>query len=137
MNWGQKLAVSLGIFIVFISTLGYFMIKASGEDSADKDYYEKGVNFDTEYKKRQKLIDDALTPSVNITNVAIEIQFKQAAKGEMIFYRPSNKTMDKRSTFVTDVQNKVIIPTTKLSNGAWDMELQWADYLYKQRISIP
>lgn len=68
MNWGTKLIIGMASFMAFIIVLGTLMITSKSDPLVDEDYYEKGLNYDTEIKRLEKVKQDSVAASKEITN---------------------------------------------------------------------
>ena len=58
MNWGTKLVIGMGLFMAFIITLVVFMMRSGSDDLVDKDYYQKGIEYDKEYTRKNQVQQD-------------------------------------------------------------------------------
>jgi len=137
MNWGKGLVIGLGLFMSFIVFLVVMMLN-SPEDSFDKNYYEKGLAYDTDYQKKQNVISDKVEPSITYNDELITIIFKAVDSGQVNFKKPSNKSEDRLINFTGNVVN---ISRKSILNGEWKVVLTWTahkkDYLFEQSIYLP
>ena len=46
MNWGLKIVIGLATFIVFIVSMGIYMVSKDTDSLVDNDYYEKSLSYD-------------------------------------------------------------------------------------------
>lgn len=60
MNWGTKLVIGMLTFMSFIVVLGILMFRSTPDPLVDEDYYEKGLNYDLEMKRMEKLKADSI-----------------------------------------------------------------------------
>ena len=75
MNWGTKLLIGMGLFMAFIITLAVLMIKSGSDDLVDKDYYQKGIEYDKDYERKSQMQKDQAEPEISIGE-SIRIIFK-------------------------------------------------------------
>ncbi|MDA9555449.1 FixH family protein [Pelobium sp.] len=137
MNWGKGLVIGLIAFMSYITILAIKMLN-SNEDSFDKDYYEKGLAYNTEYTQKQQVKIDHAEPIINYNDDVLTINFKTTGSGEIDFKRPSSKTEDKLIKFTG---NEVTILRKELLTGEWKVIIHWTNkhktYLYEQSIYLP
>lgn len=63
MNWGTKIIIGMVSFMAFIIVLGILMIRSNPDPLVDEDYYEKGLNYDQEIKRMEKVKQDSIASS--------------------------------------------------------------------------
>lgn len=136
MNWGKGIILGMIVFMGFIISLVVFMIRSS-DDNYDKDYYEKGINYNQEFKEKQQVLKDSIIPQLNLSNQVLDIKFKQAEKGIIYLKRPSNGNLDRQLNFVG---KKVYIPLNKLKKGHWQIVINWywhqKKYYYESKFFV-
>ena len=141
MNWGTKLVIGMVLFMGFIATLVFFMIINNDQDALiEKDYYEKGQNYDLDYKAMQDARDDKIIPIITTDEKGTTILFPVAVAYEMLWRRLSDPSLDR--TFKSDIpKNEVFIPLNDLKSGSWLLRIQYKinekKYLYQNKIMIP
>jgi len=139
MNWGTKLVIGMGLFMSFIITLAVLMIRSESDDLVDVNYYEKGIEYDKDYIRKNQLIEDMAEPEISITD-QLTIIFKSPAKGNIRFIHPSDKTKDNTLTFDSGKGNQVLIPLNEYRKGHWKVSVEWESneksYLYEKNIVI-
>jgi len=137
MNWGKGLVIGLASFMLFITIL-VIQMSRTPEDSFDKDYYEKGLNYDVDYKQSQQVITDKAEPIIKQTNDYVSISFVGADSGTVNFRRPSDRKKDQTFSFNNaDVQ----LPKSNFEKGEWKIIIHWSvgqkKYLYKTNMFMP
>jgi hypothetical protein len=60
MNWGTKLIIGMLSFMSFIIVLAVLMITSKPDPLVDEDYYEKGLNYDSEVQRMERMKKDSL-----------------------------------------------------------------------------
>ncbi|WP_158534881.1 FixH family protein [Mucilaginibacter hurinus] len=140
MNWGKGLITGMAIFMLFILTLVIKMFNQPVDDY-DREYYEKGLAYDSTYNKEKQVVTDKATPALSVANDYVQLQFVAPANVQLLFTRPSDRKMDVIFTLDTDKYNRVKIPLNGLTAGQWLLTIDWESYkkqyLYKQQITIP
>lgn|GEM_PF-81569 len=136
MNWGKGIILGLAAFMTFVIVLVVMMFKSS-DDSYDKDYYEKGLNYDKVYEQKKNVLDDKAAPAVHINAEFIVIDFLELESGKVEFFRPSDNRLDK--TF--QVNGKQLkLPLSELAKGEWKLIAEWSSkgksYLYEKNVFI-
>ena len=142
-NWGHGIIVT---FVLFGAFMAYFYVNMSKEsiELVGKNYYADGQEFQRKINERKQT--EALTEKASIQFAE---DFKQAKiqlpssiqKGTIVFYRPSNATLDKTLEITSNSSGLSFIQTDFLIKGPWNVSLQWEkagkNYVEEQRILIP
>jgi len=127
-------------FMSFIVVLGVLMFNSKTDALVDNDYYEKGLNYDKDYNRKEQVKIDDAAPIIEITADNILLTFKNKAEGSIKLVRNSDKRMDKNITMLTDAANVVKIPLQGIEKGQWRLIISWTseglDYLNEQEILI-
>lgn len=142
MNWGTKILLGMGIFMLFIITLVVFMFAKHGNDAlVEEDYYEKGISYNATYDAEQNVLSEDAKPVVSVNQKQLIVALKDSANYNLILLRPSNKSEDlsfEGNTITTG--NLILIDRSKLAKGAWFLNLKWKngnkEYLYKTTITL-
>lgn len=125
MNWGTKIILGLGSFMLFIIASSIYMVTKDSDSLIDEDYYENSLNYDEVYNRKQNLINDDVSTSIVQREDTLHIQFNSGDnKGELIFRRPSDGSMDRAVPFYT-ATNMLKLPILDLQKGNWSLELNW------------
>lgn len=142
MNWGTKLALGMATFITFIMCMvGYMFYVHGRDDLIEENYYEKGINYDTEYNAEENVLKDDAKPQITVTKNQIVIKVKENATYKLVLMRPSNSAEDLRlKGNTTGDSNLILVDKKKMAKGLWFLNLQWRsenkDYLYKNTITL-
>lgn len=140
MNWGTKLIIGMLSFMTFIIVLAVLMMRSSDDALVDNDYYEKGINYDKDYTKKENVKKNDATPEVSTANNKIIITFTEAAEGTVKLIRTADKKMDKLIVLKTDTANQFIIPMEGKATGLWKLQLEWKSmgtpYLYEKEVML-
>lgn len=137
MNWGKGLVIGLGLFMGFVVFLVVMMFQAP-DDSFDKDYYEKGLDYDQEYNRKKQVLTDNATPEIKLQEDSFNIVFSALDSGNLKMVRPSSHLEDEDFKLV---DKKTTISTNKLKRGEWKLIIEWnannKEYLYEKNLFIP
>ncbi|AMR33550.1 hypothetical protein A0256_20045 [Mucilaginibacter sp. PAMC 26640] len=139
MNWGKGIIGGMVLFMLFILSMCIYMFMAP-EDGYDHQYYEKGLNFDKDFKKEQQVQKDQASPLITVWNKSVRIRFVKPAAGTIKFVRPANEALHKEIKLDSLAGNEVAINTENMAVGRWQIILNWDSnhkaYLYHQEIDI-
>jgi nitrogen fixation protein FixH len=144
-NWGYGLAISLGLFMLLIISLGVRMMLASEKLVEDRPY-ERGLLYQAEIEKQTRS-----KPFIPLTNVEYQPQRKlirislpaevQAEQGEILLYRPSDGKQDRRYSLKLNSDKTTEIPVTGLASGRWQVKISWinqsAPYQVEKTLYLP
>lgn len=137
MNWGKISILVLGLFMAFIITLVVLMGRSSDDALIDKDYYEKGLNYDQDYQDQQQAIKDAVLPDIKVKPAGLSIAFRDSVDFKLSFKRLSDAGMDQNFAG-RDI--KLEFSNKELTTGPWIMRLNYTvnekNYLIKREIQM-
>lgn len=127
-------------FMSFIIVLAVLMINSKTDALVDTDYYEKGLDYDKDYNRKEQVKTDDAAPLIQIAEDHISLSFKDKAEGEVKLVRNSDKQLDKKITISTDTLNTVKIPLNGIEKGQWRLIISWTtdgkNYLNEQEVKI-
>lgn len=114
----------------------------SPEDALiDKNYYEKGQNYNVEYDAKQRAVQDSVVPEIKVGQNGLTIIFKQSVDYKLIAKRPSDIKMDKRFEGKTGETFSINLPENELAKGPWKLTLEFSisekEYLVEKEIIMP
>lgn len=128
-------------FMSFIIVLAVKMINSKTDALVDTDYYEKGLNYDKDYNRKEQVKTDKAAPQINLINGNIVLIFKDRAEGEIKMVRNSDKKLDKNISVKTDAQHLVRVPLEGLEKGQWRLIISWTTdgkaYLDEREVMVP
>lgn len=141
MNWGTKLVIALGLFMIFILTLSVKMIFSSEDALIEKDYYEQGLNYDQKYDARQLAITDSVVPEISFDDDGLLIHFVSPAVCRLNFKRLASSKMDTTIVRNTDANFDLKFDKDELARGPWMLAIDYTindkKYLFEKEIRIP
>lgn len=125
MNWGMKIVLGLGAFMLFVIVAAIYMVSKDSDSLLYDDYYEKSLSYDQVYDKKQNMESDHAKPVLKLRGDTLLVTFTTLGnRGDLIFKRPSNGSLDQKVSF--DTQSDVYkLPITKFAKGNWQIELSW------------
>ena len=128
-------------FMSFIIVLAVKMINSKTDALVDTDYYEKGLDYDKDYNRKEQVKTDKAAPQINIIDGNIVLIFKDRAEGEIKMVRNSDKKLDKNISVKTDAQHLVRVPLEGLEKGQWRLIISWTTdgkaYLDEREVMVP
>ena len=129
MNWGAKIAMFYGGFVLLILSLVFAASKQEFH-LVTENYYGEELNHPARMQREQN--SRSLTESISVSYQSetnhILIRFpkdKTGISGEVLLYRPSDSHQDLRLSLTPDNENNVLIPTDKLIRGLWRVQIDW------------
>lgn len=140
MNWGKKIVLGMATFMTFIIAMVFIMFSSKKDALVDNDYYEKGINYNKVYNRKEQMNTDHAQPEVSVNRDMIIVKFVHDAKGTARLMRTSDKDLDRAVNFESNRNKQLIIPAGKLKKGAWRLIIEWVSdeksYLYEREITI-
>ena len=140
MNWGKAIILGMAAFMMFILVLGIRMMTQPTDDY-DHDYYEKGLTFDTDYRKEKQMMIDDAQPVAQLRDSNLTVKFKEMAVGKIHFLRPADRSLDRTLKFNSDINGNWKTSLTLPATGEWRLVFEWESnkkqYLYEQEIFVP
>lgn len=139
MNWGTKLLIGMGLFMAFIITLAVLMIKSGSDDLVDKDYYQKGIEYDKDYERKSQMQKDQAEPEISVGD-SLRIVFNKPATGIVRILHPSDNKKDRVVSLNSGIANELAIPLTDITEGHWKLIIEWKsnekEYMFEKNITI-
>ncbi len=146
INWGTGIVIAFTIFISFIM---YFIIKVQSNSKYDnelvvEEYYKHDAKFGDEMVRIQNAKNLIQKPTITDIAEGVMIVFPKVfvskeIKGNLSFYRPSNKKFDFEIP-ISLSDSTLFVPKNKLLGGRWDINMEWQyegkKYLSKEVIYV-
>lgn len=127
MNWGKAIVLSFVLFATFILTIIYKMMNQR-VDLVKEDYYVEELNYQKQIDRisNAKNIQSATVLKYSAETNEIVITLPESVKkGDVMFFRPSDKSLDFKKSF--NETNTLSIPTTTMAKGRWKVQVFWSD----------
>ena len=129
MNWGHKLTVVIGIFILAMLSMVYLAFQQTN-DMVDTNYYDKELKYQLKIDAAQNL--NAASTEVLVTqhekNVKILLPknlTKNFVNGKLEFLKSDDKKRDLNLSFQPDTAGQFIIDGKRFVRGLYKVRLQW------------
>ncbi|MFD2287212.1 hypothetical protein GJU39_21275 [Pedobacter petrophilus] len=142
MNWGSKVLLGMGCFMLFIiSMVVYMFAKHSGDALIEEDYYEKGINYNTTYNAEQNMLNDDAQPKITVSEKQLVISLKDSATYHLVLMRPSDKAEDLKLQGKTiEPDHLILVDRGHMQKGLWFLQIQWhskgKDFFYKSNLKL-
>jgi hypothetical protein len=147
INWGTYIVIAFAVFISFIM---YFVLKVQTDSKYDNDlvveeYYKHDVHFQDEMARIQNAHDLKTKPTIIVNEKGISIVFPadftpKEIKGNVAFYRASNKKFDFQEVISFTDSASLFVPKDKFVGGEWYVNMEWQyegkPYLTKEKIYV-
>jgi hypothetical protein len=145
MNWGYKIAVLYGGFVVIVLASVFFAMTQK-VDLVTDNYYEKELKFQEQIDKSQRTKALKEKTGIELSGGFIKIRFPNAPdknnqKDFILLYRPSDPSKDLKIAVSADTLGFQSIPADRLSKGFWKIKLSWTsggtEFFDEGMINIP
>lgn len=131
INWGTGLVIGMIAFIAFIL---FFVYRMNTDRSLDHDlvtesYYQKEMELQGEIDARQHAAALSEPITGTKTSVGYRLRFPETFRnstleGEVVGYRPSDKSLDFKMPIVLE-GTELTIPDAALLPGRWNFMITW------------
>jgi hypothetical protein len=129
MNWGHKLTVVIGIFILAMLSMVYLAFQQTN-DMVDTNYYDKELKYQLKIDAAQNL--NAASTEVLVTQFEKKVKIllpknliKNFANGKLEFLKSDDKRRDLNLSFQPDTAGQFIIDGKRFVRGLYKVRLQW------------
>ena len=129
MNWGHKLTVVIGIFILAMLSMVYLAFQQTN-DMVDTNYYDKELKYQLKIDAAQNL--NAASTEVLVTQFEKNVKIllpknltKNFANGKLEFLKSDDKKRDLNLSFQPDTAGQFIIDGKRFVRGLYKVRLQW------------
>ncbi|MCA6073257.1 FixH family protein [Fulvivirga sedimenti] len=127
MNWGYKIAIS---FVIFIGIIVTMVVISMNQDISlvSADYYEQELAYQDQIDRMERTRKLEKQPEIildrNSGVITIDVFDSTVDSGEILFFRPSDASMDKRVSF--PASGKLNIAVNDWEQGLWKVKLSWS-----------
>jgi hypothetical protein len=142
MNWGTKIIIGMALFMAFIMAMAAKMVLSGAEDDlVEKNYYEKGLQYDQSYNLQSVAVSDSVVPTFEAAQDHLIISFKSAPeKYKLLCLRPSDSKLDFVYQGAALDNKKMLVSREKLKSGPWNFHLEFTindkEYLVERQMTI-
>ncbi|MDT3403897.1 FixH family protein [Mucilaginibacter terrae] len=140
LHWGNYLVLGMGLFMAFIISMAIYMFSQT-KDDYDRQYYEKGINYDADYNREKQVITDKAAPQISFDAQSMRLKFPAPIQGKIRFIRAADKRMDKLFSIQSQkAADTVFIGLSELAKGPYRLRMEWQSnqkqYLYEQEVTL-
>lgn len=127
MNWGWKIAVGYSAFVLFMVYMVYLTTGVEFE-LVTEDYYSQELAFQGQIDKQRNAQSQGHDVEVFVESDGVALKFnnyKSGAEigGEVAFFRPSDKTLDRRFDWKTNDKGMMFIEGDEFHRGHYIFKL--------------
>jgi hypothetical protein len=141
LNWGTKIALLYGIFILIVLSM-VFVFMTKDVDLVSNKYYDDGINYQEKINdmKRSESLSDPVRFFVSDSLLIVQfpkIMEAGTISGALILYRPSDLKKDIKMALKLNSGNQMIVNLSGLERGLWKVKTQWTsryDSYYNEEI---
>lgn len=125
-NWGTKLLIAIIIFMSFI----FFLVYLSTQNAinlVDKDYYPKGLKYQTRIDeiKKATLVKEQFNVIQTDSLIVLSMPEVNVDSGSIVFFRPSNQLLDFTSNINPDSLGRMYYPYNNFKKGKYLIKVHW------------
>lgn len=131
MNWGYKIGLVYGGFVVFVIAMVVLCVKQDDIHLVSKEYYKEEIAYQDQIDKLQNA--EQIRGQMGFQYVGekqvVEFffpQFLADATGEILFFRPSDARKDVKVAVHMDESGKQVVPVAQLDKGLWKVKIKWS-----------
>lgn len=141
-NWGTKLVIGIVLYISFILTMVFMMVR---EDVplVEEDYYPQAVDYQHKIDKKTNAAHLEKGILIAQTNQEITMQFQsffdaREVSGKIWVYRPSKPEDDFFVPIALDSLNRQIFPASSFEQGKYIFKVDYlvSDKPYYQELTL-
>lgn len=129
MNWGYKIALIYGGFMMFVISMVTICIKQDDIHLVSKEYYKEEIAYQDQIDKltnAQQLHGQMGFQYIGEKQV-VEFFFPKVlsdVSGEILFFRPSDARKDLKVPVKMDESGKQVVPVSQLDKGLWKVKIK-------------
>lgn len=130
MNWGWKIFFVFLLFVGFILVMVFRALNQEFHLVADN-YYEKEIRYQGEIDmiKNARSLDEQVIIEYKPDNQTVVVTYpgdqKDAIRGTIYFFRPSDSRDDKAFPITPDEKGIQSISVKSLRKGLWQVKINW------------
>lgn len=131
MNWGYKIAIVIGMFLVGMLGMVYYA-SIQTNDMIDDNYYQKELEYQQVIDAQKNLAaitsDNIMSQSMFDVVITLPLgTFEQMTKGQVELLRNDSKDKDFLLEIKPDGFNRRTIPKSSLSKGMYRARIRWTN----------
>jgi len=127
MNWGKSIALFYGLFVVAILSVVAFSF-TQDVNIISEDYYQQELAYESQITKIKNTESLVEKPTLVLKGNYVELVFPTdlKPKGNILFFRPSDGSKDKRVAISLGANSQQQIDFSTEITGLWRAKLNWA-----------
>jgi len=126
-HWGWRIGIVYSAFA--LATLGFVFFAFTQEvDLVRDDYYEYSLQHDQRMQARQeasRLSDAGVELGDQVIHVHLPSNQVSTAHGQVVLYRASSTTSDRKLSLDLDASGTMSIPIDGMASGKWIVTVTW------------
>ena len=129
MNWGKAIILTFVLFAGFIGGM-VFLMSRQRIDLVRDDYYQDELAFQQHINRveRAARLQKPVAMTYEPTQQQLALVLPQnLRRGEITFYRPSDRRQDFRLNIAQSPQSRRVVSTASLAKGYWRVQVAWSD----------
>jgi hypothetical protein len=146
ISWPLSIAIIYGLFVV--AMLAYLIFsRFNTVELVTPDYYSQDLKYQQQIDRANRTRDltNDITWKYDQQKGNISLQFPadiepQAINGKIVFFRPSDASLDNTVGINPNASGRQIINTSRLQSGMWRLKIFWkvddTDYYSEGTIEI-
>ncbi len=128
MNWGKSIALFYSLFVIAILCVVVFAFRQD-VNIISEDYYQQEIAYEEQITRIKNTNKLPIKPSVILKRSYVEIIFPKdlTPKGDILFFRPSDGSKDRRIPISLGANGTQQIDFSTQQKGKWIAKLLWSD----------
>lgn len=124
MNWGTRIAIGYGVFVVFILSLVVMAFQQDFDLVADN-YYEQEIAYQGRIDQMTNAKNDGQKVDIIKSEANVQLAFSNAANDVKVhIFRPSDDTKDIVMEEAS-VDSYITVPTDQFIPGKYLVKVEW------------
>jgi len=147
MNWGWKISITFGLFVVFILYMVISMLTTKVDLVSDS-YYQKEIEFQKQIQSVRNAKNLKVKDILQYDEAKNQLMLKlppdiesRFVKGELVFFRPSQKLLDIKVPLNLNPDGIQLFDLKGKRNGFWKAQLSFHykgnDYFIEKELILP
>ena len=143
MNWGRKIALAYGGFVVFMVGLVYLCLQQKDIFLVTKEYYKEELAYQDKIDAMKNVHGLSAEVGIDYTPEGILVKFPDeclGATGQAVLYRPSDADKDVNIPFRLTASPALPIASADLDRGLWILKGDWKqnnkNYYLEQKLTL-
>ncbi len=129
MNWGGKIAVVLAVYMIGIIAVVWYTMTLDVNLVAE-DYYQQEIAYEEQITrlKNTELLEEKPSFEKSSDGKLLVLSFPTALEpktGQIMLYRPSDFTMDRKFKLELDDVNQQGFIVASMKPGLWKAKVTW------------